>query len=739
MKHTSDNGHVSNLFYRVLLGTRWLGPKSTCRSFGNTREKNTISHIYVINLDRQTRRWQRTQRELRRIKDESRTPLANMTDRFSAIDAAAFTSIPSSPDLHPEYSLSDQLFVEPAPLLQFGEANSKHVVKMTRQEIAIAMSHIQVWKEIASSEHSYTLILEDDVYFCRGFARELDSVWLELTETYGQQDAFDVLYLSYEESKSGVEKHDVSKRLYRPLRGLWFLSGYVLSRRGANALLKLLPVRGPVDLWLNRQFQSLDVFATSRPIINQRSDGGSNNSYSILPVLSKVGVISEESPSLFKSKLLRKPVFAVGVKGTGVTSLAMALSMLGYRCCSDIKELPEVEHRNLFSLRRPRIFDAYCNIEVLGRKELTKLASLHKDACFIVTVNEPCELDFCNSDRLLPQIDGQGISDTHVAHRDVIAALMQLTDNVLVLSSSESNKWEVLCKFLECEVPICEYPDIDDRKPRRLASTGNCVGQEQSRIQFLTRDESPWIIPATSCWNGIHFEEPENRAGKRTSKRNFIKDDFRQFDNRSWRLLSETFPSNLALFEPDNFSVGQRAGAMLTVKREAVGVRSFTSASIGSRSSFLYGTFTAEIRPANTRGLITGVFLHRNSPRQEIDIEFLGKDTSKLLVNVYYNPGTDGSRYDYGYRGTPAIVDLGFDASRDFHRYTIEWSEHSIRWLVDETQVHVRRNWNPSPIPQLPLHFFVNLWPSRSEELAGKLDERTLPATTEIKSIEIKS
>jgi beta-glucanase (GH16 family) len=78
-------------------------------------------------------------------------------------------------------------------------------------------------------------------------------------------------------------------------------------------------------------------------------------------------------------------------------------------------------------------------------------------------------------------------------------------------------------------------------------------------------------------------------------------------------------------------------------------------------------------------GLISGVFLHRNGPRQEIDIEFLGKDTTTMLVNVYYNPGPDGTRLEYGYRGTPTQFSLGFEAAEEFHRYEIEWHREAIR------------------------------------------------------------
>ncbi len=143
------------------------------------------------------------------------------------------------------------------------------------------------------------------------------------------------------------------------------------------------------------------------------------------------------------------------------------------------------------------------------------------------------------------------------------------------------------------------------------------------------------------------------------------------------------------------------------------------------------------MKPARVPGLITGVFLHRNSPRQEIDIEFLGKDATKLLANVYYNPGDEGTRLEYGYRGAPTLIDLGFDASRGFHRYEIEWCATSIRWRVDGRLAYERVNWDPTPVPHLPMQFNVNLWHSRSEELAGRLAGGALPAHTEVRAIEI--
>ena len=102
---------------------------------------------------------------------------------------------------------------------------------------------------------------------------------------------------------------------------------------------------------------------------------------------------------------------------------------------------------------------------------------------------------------------------------------------------------------------------------------------------------------------------------------------------------------------------------------------------------------------------------------------------------MFYNPGVEGAKFDYGYRGTPTAVPLGFDASKGAHRFTIEWDPFEIRWFVDGELVHRRTAWNPTPIPDLPMTLHANTWPTRSSELAGRLARRSLPASAIVRSI----
>ncbi len=161
------------------------------------------------------------------------------------------------------------------------------------------------------------LVLEDDIRFERGFGGILDQAWREMEDADQANPGFDILYVSYGEVRNGAPKELVSKNVFRPERGLWYLSGYVLSKKGAQALLDLLPCCGPIDLWINHQFRKLDVRALRRSVINQRRDLHSTNSYSILPALSRIGVLNNVNSALFHGRPIHSPVFAFGAPDQG--------------------------------------------------------------------------------------------------------------------------------------------------------------------------------------------------------------------------------------------------------------------------------------------------------------------------------------------------------------------------------------------------------------------------------------
>jgi beta-glucanase (GH16 family) len=91
----------------------------------------------------------------------------------------------------------------------------------------------------------------------------------------------------------------------------------------------------------------------------------------------------------------------------------------------------------------------------------------------------------------------------------------------------------------------------------------------------------------------------------------------------------------------------------------------------------------------------------------------------------------------FGYRGAPRKIDLGFDATQDFHLYSIDWRPGRIVWSVDGRVVHERVGWDPTPIPHLPMHLHANLWAPRSAEFAGRVNEHTLPARATFRNVSV--
>jgi GR25 family glycosyltransferase involved in LPS biosynthesis len=707
---------AARLSYRAMLGVRYLGPIPVCNAIGTSQSCDAIERVYVINLDRHTERWEQMCRELSRVIDNAGRPVSDLATRFRAVDARHHKGASSRAMLRPSYSLADQLFVEPHPLPERYVDARAWRVEMTRQEVAVALSHLAVWKSVAAGDCTYALVLEDDVHFRRGFCRALDKAWSDLVRSHRGPTAFDLLYLSFKEAQTGTQRVPVSDSVFRPLSGLWWLSGYVLSARGAKKLLDALPICGPVDLWVNHQFATIDVFATRRSVIEQRPDSQSANLHSILPVLSQVGVLTREKPLLVRPRPSAAPIFAFGKQGSRLTALAMALSMLGYRCCSDIVELPTSEREKLFRNKPGREFDAYVNIGSLTPARYIELARTYRKARFIIT------------DDTKPGCGSLGYDRNTRSLSPLADELRTLSRRVLIFPTHHPDKWGALCSFLGRDYPSDEYPDCHDHGQRALSES--CSDRVAFAARDLKSDLSPWVA-GSKRWQGIALAESRDSAEALSEHR------FDGLDKSLWMLRNDTFPSNLALFTRNNFTMGADRVARLTIRKEHTPVREFTSAALCTRRRYLYGRFVAEVRPASSTGLITGVFLHRNSPRQEIDIEFIGKDTRHMLVNVFYNPGAEGAKMEYGYRGTPTLIDLGFDASEDFHQYEIDWCATSIRWRVDGQLVYERVNWDPTPIPHLPMQFNFNLWHSRSQELAGKPSLGDLPATAELKALHV--
>ena len=657
--------------------TRHLSRQRRSEAF-SLSDGDTIGRIEVINLDRAMDRWARLHAELGKHIDATGRRLTSITKRFRATDARNLDllSIPAHV-LIPNYTLAQQFSVDPKYADLVDEDAFETVVTMTKQEIAIALSHIAVWRTIATSQRPFTLILEDDVYFSRDSARKISRTWKHI-----DKQKLDLLYLSFQET--GKRRHHAKKLpARRPDTGIWHASGYVLSAVGARKLLAALPVIGPVDLWLNMQFDALDVFVADHSHIDQRPGVPSSNSYSVMPALSKVGGIRREAPQLVRRSHARWPIIVTGSDRSG-----LALSVLGYRTAAHMDFVPNSEFQALLNGSRRRVFDAYVDI---GFSEYDLREMISRGAR-LITVDVRRE----------------------AGHHSTLAPDLCL--------SVDDDPWQHLTGFLNAPYPDEPWPNRGEY-PRIHALESRTKNHRNRPNRW---DRGPWILrrePAAPIDEHLIFDTPDSHW---TSAAESWSQPGR------WYGRSDTFPSNRALFRPDNVTRQGEENLALELTKTQNSVRPLAGAAIATNSSYKFGRFGAELRAAVGSGVVTGLFLHRNSPRQEIDIEILGDRPTEMLVNVFFNPGNVGTRLETGYYGTPVRIPLGFDATQGFHRYEINWDAGQIQWGVDGLLVHERSQWTPTPVPDLPLEFNLNVWSSESIRFAGPFDEAVLPTSVEV-------
>jgi GR25 family glycosyltransferase involved in LPS biosynthesis len=693
---------LRRLGFRAQRGVARLFPGGRIRAFGTGPD--AISAIVVVNLDRQPRRWRWVLRELRRFRTRDGASLVSIARRLSAVDARDGRAVAATADVDAVYRMGDQLYVQPDARLE-ACFDREEPIRMTRQEVAVARSHVEAWKSIATGSEDYVLVLEDDVWFTRGAAGAIDRGWRAALQRRSDSGWPRMLYLSYADAGGSAARLDVCDNLFRPARGLWFLSGYVLSRDGAAALLRAMPVVGPVDMWVNYRFAELGALALASPVILQRPDCSSDNSYSVLPYLARAGIVDAGSGGMRPTPPGQARVLAFSAQG-GHESLAMALSMLGLRV---------------------RAFDG--DEAGISAQALSELLDT-----FDALVDAPLAPDALSAARKRP--GAIFLREPNAAHRYGADTGFQAQPlETLSPPPPEGRSWEPLCTRLGLPEPIQPYPLGAPRGMRLFRDDRSNPARQISasgRRKRLPLDDSPWVLPS-----GDWQPRPPTSHARPPAGRCLVYEPLTKASS-PFRGMVETFPGNLASFTSDALCYDAQ-GAHLIVSKARTGIRAYESGAFASTRSFAHGQFQVELRAACGSGLVTGFFLHRDAPRQEIDIEIPGKDPRCMLVNVYFNPGDDGAALGFCYRGAPCRVDLGFDATMDFHLYAIDWRPGRIIWSVDDRIVHERVSWDPTPIPHLPMRLHANLWAPRSEELAGGIEDTVLPANAIFRNISVSA
>lgn len=165
----------------------------------------------------------------------------------------------------------------------------------------------------------------------------------------------------------------------------------------------------------------------------------------------------------------------------------------------------------------------------------------------------------------------------------------------------------------------------------------------------------------------------------------------------------------------------------IKISDKAGKTRPIACGEIRTKKLYSYGKYEARIKAATSSGVNTAFFTYAGYPSKtvhdEIDFEFLGKDPKKVQVNYW----VDGKQ-------NATMIDLGFDASKDFHNYSFVWTPSKISWFIDDKLVHETAS--DAKIPTHPQNIFFSLWTSSKniEQWMGEFIYKS-PLTAEFSSI----
>ena len=157
----------------------------------------------------------------------------------------------------------------------------------------------------------------------------------------------------------------------------------------------------------------------------------------------------------------------------------------------------------------------------------------------------------------------------------------------------------------------------------------------------------------------------------------------------------------------------------LSIDKDSTGKYNYSGGEYRTNDHYSYGYYETSMQAIKNDGVVSSFFTYtgpsENNPWDEIDIEVLGKDTTKVQFN-YYTNGQGNHEYMY---------DLGFDASEGYHTYGFDWQEDSITWYVDGKAVYTAT----SDIPSTPGRIMMNTWPGIGVDSWLKAFDGTTPLT----------
>lgn len=132
-------------------------------------------------------------------------------------------------------------------------------------------------------------------------------------------------------------------------------------------------------------------------------------------------------------------------------------------------------------------------------------------------------------------------------------------------------------------------------------------------------------------------------------------------------------------------------------------LKSFIGAELQRKGFFGFGDYEVYMTAGRGDGMVSSFFTYTGpyfgDPHDEIDFEFLGRDTTHVQLNRF----VDGETMQ------PQLIDLGFDAAETPALYGFEWREDRITWFLNGDEIY-EISGEDAGIPTNPSKIMMNIW-----------------------------
>lgn len=229
-----------------------------------------------------------------------------------------------------------------------------------------------------------------------------------------------------------------------------------------------------------------------------------------------------------------------------------------------------------------------------------------------------------------------------------------------------------------------------DRAICRAGKGGRRIGMADA-IVFL-------VLFSTLAW-----DEPVS-AAEPTGEASFL-DTFNDFDAGRWRISHGWTNGDHQNCTWLDSQVQLADGTLnLIFERRETEDRQYACGEIQTHARFGHGVYEARMRTARGSGLNAAFFTYigpvHDRPHDEIDIEILTRDTSRMQLNVYVA----------GEGGNEKFVPLPGGSHDDFNDYAFVWEADRISWYLNSELVHSITD--PARLPSNPQKIYLSFWGS---------------------------